>query len=67
MSEEIFKEEKVFIQHDVENKKLREEESEKIRKEESEKLRNEDEQLIKNNVVKDVTIKESKDKKSWRR
>ena len=59
MSEEIFKEEKVFIQHDVENKKLREEESEKIRKEESEKLRNEDEQLIKNNVVKDVTIKES--------
>ena len=36
MSEEISKEEKVFIQHDVENKQLKEE-SEKLRKEESEK------------------------------
>ena len=38
MSEEIFKEEKSFTQHDVENKQLKEE-SEKLRKEESEKLR----------------------------
>ena len=46
MSEEIFKEEKVFRQQDVENEKLRKEESE-------------NEQLRKNNVVKDATIKES--------
>ena len=64
MSKEIFNE-KVFIQHDVENEKLRKEESEKLRKEEnekvrkqSEKLRNENEQC-KKNVVKDATIKES--------
>ena len=49
MSNKIFKEEKVFIQHDVEN--------EKLRKEESEKLRNENEQL-KKNALKDSTIKE---------
>ena len=74
MSEEIFKEEKVFKQPDVENEKLkkeesekvrkeesekqRNEESEKLRKEESEKLRNENEQLKKDNAVKDATIKE---------
>ena len=65
MSKEIFNE-KVFVQHDVENEKLRKEESEKLRKEEnekvrkeSEKLRNENEQLKKKNVVKDATIKES--------
>ena len=65
MSEEIFKEEKIITQHDVENKqlkeeneKLRKEESEKLRKEESEKLRNENEQLKKGNAVKDATIKE---------
>ena len=46
MSEEIFKEEKLFIQPDVENKQLKEE-SEKLRKEESEKVRNENEQLTK--------------------
>ena len=45
ITEEIFKEEKVFIQPDVENKQLKEE-SEKLRKEESE-----NEQLRKNNVV----------------
>ena len=57
--------EKSFIQHDVENKqlkeeneKLRKEENEKLRKEENEKLRKENEQLRKNNVVKDATIKE---------
>ena len=38
MSKEIFKEEKVSIQHDVENKQLKEE-SEKLREEEREKLR----------------------------
>ena len=38
MSEEIFKEEKIFTQHDVENKQL---------KEENEKLRKENEQLRK--------------------
>ena len=37
MSEEIFKEEKVFTQPDVENKQLRKEENEKLRKEENEK------------------------------
>ena len=59
MSEEIFKEEKIITQHDVENKqlkeeneKLRKEENEKLRKEENEKLRKENEQLRKNNVVK---------------
>ena len=41
MSEEILKKEKVFTQHDVENKQLKEE-NEKVRKEESEKLRNEE-------------------------
>ena len=53
MSEEIFKEEKIITQHDVENKQL---------KEENEKLRKENEQLRKNNVVKDVEIKESIEK-----
>ena len=57
MSEEIFKEEKIITQHDVENKQLKEE-NEKLRKEENEKLRKENEQLRKNNVVKDATIKE---------
>ena len=76
MSEEIFKEEKIITQHDVENKqlkeeneKLRKEENEKLRKEENEKLRKENEQLRKeneqlrkNNVVKDAEIKESIEK-----
>ena len=48
-SEEIFKEENIFTQHDVENKQL---------KEENEQLRKENEQLRKNNVVKDANIKE---------
>ena len=76
MSEEIFKEEKFFRQHDVENKqlkeeneKLRKEENEKLRKEENEqlrkeneKLRKENEKLRKNNTVKDANIKESIEK-----
>ena len=45
MSEEIFKEENSFTQHDVENEKLRKEESKKLRKEESEKLGKENEQF----------------------
>ena len=56
MSEEIFKEEKVFTQHDVENKqlkeeneKLRKEENEKLRKEENKKLRKENGKLRKEN------------------
>ena len=49
MSEEIFKEEKIITQHDVENKQL---------KEENEQLRKENEQLRKNNIVKDAKIKE---------
>ena len=53
MSEEIFKEEKIITQHDVENKQLKEE-NEKRRKEENEKLRKENEQLRKNNVVKKI-------------
>ena len=53
MSEEIFKEEKIITQHDVENKQL---------KEENEQLRKENEQLRKNNVVKDAKIKESIEK-----
>ena len=59
--------EESFIQHDVENKqlkeeneKLRKEENEKLRKEENEKLKKENEQLRKNNV--DVKIKESIEK-----
>ena len=69
--------EESFIQHDVENKqlkeeneklrkeeneKLRKEENEKLRKEENEQLRKENEQLRKNNVVKDAEIKESIEK-----
>ena len=46
MSEEIFKEEKVFKQPDVENEKLKKEESEKVRKEESEKQRNEESEKL---------------------
>ena len=53
--------EESFIQHDVENKQLKEE-NEKLRKEENEKLRKENEQLRKNNVVKDAEIKESIEK-----
>ena len=60
MSEEIFKEEKIITQHDVENKQLKEE-NEKLRKE-NEQLRKENEQLRKNNVVKDAEIKESIEK-----
>ena len=44
-SEEIFKEEKLFTQHDVENKQLKEEN--KQLKEENEQLRKENEQLKK--------------------
>ena len=69
MSDEIFKKEKKFTQHDVENKQLRKEneqlrkeENEKLRKEANEKLRKENEQLRKNKVVKDATIKESIEK-----
>ena len=42
MSKEIFKEEKILTQHDVENKQLKEE-NERLRKEENEKLGNEKE------------------------
>ena len=69
MSEEIFKEENIFTQRDVEikqlqeeNEKIRNEENGKLRKEENEKLRKENEQLRRNNVVKDVEIKESIEK-----
>ena len=61
MSKEIFKEEKVFIQHDIENKQLKEE-NWQLRKEESEELRKENEQLRSNNVAKNVKIKELIDK-----
>ena len=40
-SEDIFKEEKVFTQHDVEDEQLRKE-NEQLRKEENEKLRKEE-------------------------
>ena len=60
MSEEIFKEENIFTQPNVENKQLKEE-NEKFRKE-NEQLRNENEKLRKNNVVKDSEIKESIEK-----
>ena len=60
MSEEIFKEENIFTQHDVENKQLKEE-NEKLRKE-NEQLRKENEQLRKNNIVKDAEIKGSIEK-----
>ena len=45
MSKEIFKEEKIFTQHDVENKELKKE-TKKL-KEENEQLRKENEQLRK--------------------
>ena len=45
-SEEVFKEQNIFIQHDIENKQLKEE-IEKLRKEENEKLRKENEHLRK--------------------
>ena len=48
--EEIFKEEKKFTQHDVQNKELKEEN--KQLKEENEQLRKENEQLRKNNKKK---------------
>ena len=66
MSEEIFKEEKIITQHDVENKQLKEEnekvESRKVesRKKENEKLKKENEQLRRNSI--DVKIKESIEK-----
>ena len=74
MSEEIFKEEKIITQHDVENRQLRVEENEKLRKEENEKLRKEknkklrkeNEQLRKNNIVIDATIKEPIEIKSFK-
>ena len=56
MSEEIFKEEKIITQHDVENKQLNEENVE-IRKEENEKLKKKKKKLKNNNV--DAKIKES--------
>ena len=46
MSEEIFKEEKVLTQHDVENKQLKKE-NEKVRKEENEKVRKEENEKLK--------------------
>ena len=53
MSEEIFKQEKVFIQPDVENEKLKNEESEKLGKEENEKLgKEENEKLRKEEIEK---------------
>ena len=73
MSEEIFKEEKIITQHDVENKQLKEEnekvESRKVesRKEENEKVRKENEQLrkeneqLRNNNI-DTKMKESIEK-----
>ena len=66
MSEEIFKEENILTQHDVENKQLKEnersrkEENEKLKKEENEQLRKENEQLRKTNV--DAEIRESIEK-----
>ena len=56
-SEEIFKEEKIFTQYDVENKQLKKENE--LLKEENEQSRKENEQLRKNNVVEDANIKES--------
>ena len=46
MSEEIFKEEKVFAQRDVENRQLKEE-NEKLRKDENEKLRKKESEKLK--------------------
>ena len=72
MSEKIFKEEKIITQQDVENKQLKEEneklrkkENEKLRKE-NERLRKENEQLRKNDIVKDATIKEPIEIKSFK-
>ena len=66
MSEEIFKEEKIITQHDVENKQLKEE-NEKLRKEnenekremtnEKKEMTNENEQLKKITWLKMLTLK----------
>ena len=45
MSEEIFKEENIATQHDVENKQLKEE-KEKLKKEEKEKLKKEENEKL---------------------
>ena len=45
MSEEIFKEENIFTQHDLENKQLKEE-NQKLRKEDNEKLRKEENEKL---------------------
>ena len=63
-SEEIFKEEKIITQHDVENKQLRKEENEKLKKEKQ--LRKKNKQLRKNNVVKDATINKPIEIKSFK-
>ena len=57
MSEEIFKEENIFTQHDVENKQLKEE-NEKLRKEnEKREMTNENEQFKKITQLKMLTLK----------
>ena len=56
-SEEIFKEEKVFTQHDIEKQQL---------KEENKQLRKENEQLRKNNVAQDATTIKESIKNQWR-
>ena len=66
MSEDIFKEENIFTQYDVENKQSNKE-NEKSKKEQNEKLKEEDEQLRKNNVVKDSEIEESLEKPKERK
>ena len=72
MKEFILMLEENFTQHDVENKQLKEEneklrkkENEKLRKE-NERLRKENEQLRKNDIVKDATIKEPIEIKSFK-
>ena len=49
MLKEIFEEDKIFTQHNVESKQLKEE-SEKVRKEESEKLRYEESEKLRKGV-----------------
>ena len=56
MSEEIFKEEKVFAQVDVENRQLKEE-NEKLRKDENEKLRKKESEKLKKKKVRNQEMR----------
>ena len=63
MSEEIFKKENIFTQHDVGNKQLKEE-NEELRKEENEKLRKEENEKLRKGENEKLRKEENK-KRKW--